>query len=82
VGFFFIFPDNGYMVMKSTAVKHEARGKGISNALTYLAGMRALEKGLTKILPSLVRAGIQSESYAKKAKLLWEHRYVLMRKTL
>jgi ribosomal protein S18 acetylase RimI-like enzyme len=78
VGYFFAFPDQGYMVMKSASVRPEARGQGLSNALSYLAAARALEMGINRFITALVRTGNQSESYAKKAELLWEHRYILL----
>lgn len=80
VGFFFCFEDKGYVVYKSVAVKPSARGMGLSNAVAHLAAVRGVERGLTKLITALVKSGAQSESYGKKARLLWEHDYALYEK--
>jgi len=82
VAFFFCFEDQGYVVYKSVAVAPSARGQGLSNAVAYLAAEAGLKRGLTKMITALVKIGAQSESYAKKVRLLWEHRYVLLTKAL
>lgn len=82
VGFFLIFEDQDYMVMKTVAVKPEARGKGLSNALVYSAALAAKQKGLDRCISALVKSGAQSESYAKKSKFLWKHEYALFQKDL
>lgn len=82
VGFFFAFQDRDYAVFKTIAMKYAARGKGVSNAMMYLSASRALERGLTKLITAMVKSGAQSESYGKKARLLWENRYVLLTKDL
>ncbi len=82
VGFFFCYEDQGHLVLKSTAVVPQARGKGISNAVAYLAAEKALKKGVNKYITALVKTGAQSESFAKKGSLLWEHEYTLFSKLL
>lgn len=82
VGFFYGFVDQGYLVLKTVAVRNEARGKGLSNALTYLQATAALAKGHSKMITALVKTGAQSESYKKKATPLWTHDYVLLKKEI
>ena len=82
VGFFLIFEDHGYMVLKSVAVKPEGRGKGLSNAMVYSAATAAKEKGLDLCISALVKSGAQSESYAKKGNFLWKHEYALYQRDL
>ena len=82
VGFFFTFQDGEYAVFKSVAVKPIARGRGVSNALMYLGAERALSRGLSKLITAMVKSGAQSESYGKKAELLWQNDYVLLKKHL
>ncbi|HRO66769.1 MAG TPA: GNAT family N-acetyltransferase, partial [Pseudobdellovibrionaceae bacterium] len=82
VGFFYGFEDQGYLVLKTVAVLNEARGQGLSNALTYLQAKAALNKGHSKLITALVKTGAQSESYKKKATALWTHDYVLLKKEL
>jgi hypothetical protein len=82
VGFFFCYQDNEYLVYKSVAVKHAGRGMGVSNALAYLAAQEGLKRGLSRLITALVKSGAQSESYGKKAALLWEHGYGLYKKAL
>lgn len=77
LAFFFYYEDHGYVVYKSVAVSPEARGQGLSNAVAYFAAEAGLKRGLTKMITALVKSGAQSESYAKKFSLLWEHRYAL-----
>lgn len=82
VGFFFAYQDRDYAVYKSVAMKPEARGKGVSNGMMYWSLMRSKERGLEKIITAMVKSGAQSESYAKKAQLLWENKYALFGKKL
>lgn len=82
VAFFFCFEDQGYVVYKSVAVDPVARGQGLSNAVAHLAAEVGLKRGLTKMITALVKIGAQSESYARKVRLLWEHKYVLLTKDL
>ncbi len=77
VGFFFCLIDQGYLVMKSAAVIAEARGVGLSNALSHLAAKAALARGIDRYITALVREGAQSDSYRKKGEKLWEHHYRL-----
>lgn len=81
-GFFFCFPDQGYLVMKTTTVSEASRGLGLSNALMHVNALNALKQGCDKFIPALVRAGAQSESYGKKSSALWKHEYALFRRSL
>lgn len=80
VGFFYGFADQGYLVLKTTAIHPDHRGQGLSNALTYLQTNVAIQNGLKGFITALVRKGAQSESYKKKAEALWTHDYVLLEK--
>lgn len=82
VGFFFIFEDQGYMVLKSVAVLPEARGKGLSNALIHSSSIEAQKRGLDRIIVALVKSGAQSESYEKKCAPMWRHEYALFQRDL
>jgi len=83
VAFFFAFPEpSGYLVFKSATVLESCRGKGISNALTYLVAKEGVAMGLENFISALVKTGNRSESYAKKGAHLWEHRYALYAKAL
>jgi GNAT superfamily N-acetyltransferase len=82
VAFLFAFPEPDYLVLKSATVLDAFRGKGLSTALTHLAAREGVSRGLENFISALVRTGNRSESYAKKAATLWEHRYSLYRKPL
>ena len=92
VGFFYAFtdqhfPSSGadaetYAVLKSTAVRKEARGQRMSNALAHLVVKSAAAGGAQFGIAALVRSGIQSESYARKGTPFWQHHYVLFEKCL
>lgn len=82
VGFFFVFAQDEYIVMKSTTVVPEHRGKGISNAVLYPAFKRAMEEGKKGYISALMIAGAQSESYSKHGDFLWSHEYHLYGKQL
>lgn len=92
VGFFYAFVDHGfsrgsaaaetYAVLKSTGVVGQARGRGLSNALAHLAVQAARDEGADYAIAALVRAGLQSESYAKKGELFWRRRYALFERRL
>ena len=89
VGFIFAFkdtpvarPDEHYVVVKTLSIAPEARGKGLSNALTYSAFYEGLSDGIDAGVAALVRSGIQSESYARKGKFLWSHQYGLFKQSL
>lgn len=91
-GFLFSFVDdwcepNGKarkaLVHKSVALAPQARGQGLSNALMHLSYVEAQnELQIDSVISALVRTGIQSQSYAKKGNLLWEHHYGLWSKDL
>ena len=70
------------LIIKTLAVIPEGRGRGLSNALTYLIVEDAVQNGISYAVAAMVRAGIQSESYAKKGGFLWQNRYGLFRAQL
>lgn len=86
VGFVFAFEDviehEKYLVIKTLAILPEARGMGISNALTHLVLKDGIANGATYGIAATVRAGIQSESYARKGSFYWKNEYALFKKTL
>ena len=92
VGFFYAFTDQCpspsgagreiYAVLKTTAVIRPARGQGLSNALAHLAVRSAVAMGADYAIAALVRAGVQSESYARKCEPFWQHCYTLFEKRL
>jgi GNAT superfamily N-acetyltransferase len=90
VGFLYAFIDHWrsggvtetLLVLKSVGIAPAARGRGLSNALVHLAICEALHLGVDYAVSALVRAGIQSESYARKGRLLWRHDYGLWQQRL
>jgi GNAT superfamily N-acetyltransferase len=85
VGFLYAFVDRWHgdghtetcLVLKSVGVVPAARGRGLSNALVYLAMTEGLRLGVDYAVSALVRAGIPSESYARRGRHLWRHEYGL-----
>ena len=71
-----------YAVLKTMAIHPEARGNGLSNALIYLSVRDCTQAGISQAIAAMIRAGIQSESYARKGSFLWRHEYYLFEKTL
>ncbi len=82
VGLFFAFPDQGYLVFKTICIHPEYQGRGLSTALSALSAIRGVEAGIGHFVTGLVKDGNRSESYTKKSKALWQHRYVLYRKAI
>lgn len=85
VGFLYAFIDHWHgaggaetcLVLKSVGVVPAARGRGLSNALVHLAITEGLRRGVDYAVSALVRAGIHSESYARRGRFLWQHEYGL-----
>lgn len=82
LGFYYIFYDRGYAVLKTAAVLSSQRGKGVANALCHVLVKKAHEDGYDKFITALVHQGNVSEAYNKRGDHLWTHRYTLMRKQL
>jgi GNAT superfamily N-acetyltransferase len=82
IGYFFLFPYEDYLVLKTAAILPEYRGLGLSNAMVHLAARSAVKNGIHKTLSALVRTGIQSESYGRKQNFLWRHEFALFGKAL
>ena len=70
------------IVVKTIAIKPNQRGKGLSNALMYLAISKGRELGAHYAISATVHSGIQSESYARKGEVLWFHEYALWQKNV
>ncbi|MFK7823303.1 MAG: GNAT family N-acetyltransferase [Oligoflexales bacterium] len=77
-GFGFSFIDGDSFVLKTLATMPQQRGHGISNALAYLAGTTAYDRGFNNYITAIIHAGAQSESYGKKGNIIWEHNYDLL----
>lgn len=77
VGFFFVLEQDEYIVMKSTTVLPQHRGKGISNAILHPSFKRAIEEGKKGYISALMIDGAQSNSYSKHGSFLWSHQYAL-----
>ncbi|MDH4063326.1 MAG: GNAT family N-acetyltransferase [Acidobacteriota bacterium] len=85
VGFLYAFIDRWHggrrpetcLVLKSVGIVPAARGQGLSNALVHLAITEGLRRGVDYAISALVRAGIHSESYARRGRFLWQHAYGL-----
>lgn len=77
VGYLFNFVDQGHFIMKSFAVVPEETGKGLSNACLHACLKKAHSLGIDKTVSALVIEGNRSESYGKKQKQIWQHRYCL-----
>ena len=91
VGYCFAFEDvahpvdkepERYAVLKTMAIHPDARGSGLSNALIYLSVRDCTRAGISRAIAAMIRAGIQSESYARKGSFLWRHEYFLFEKKL
>jgi hypothetical protein len=82
IGFFLVFAQGEYIVMKSTTVLPEHRGKGLSNAVLHQAFSRAVQEGKKGYISALMIAGAQSESYSKHGEFLWSHEYHLLERKL
>lgn len=77
IGYLFNFVDQGHFIMKSFAVVPEETGKGLSNACLHACLKKAHSMGIDKTVSALVIEGNRSESYGKKQKQIWQHRYCL-----
>lgn len=77
VGYLFNFIDQEHFIMKSFAVVPEETGKGLSNACLHACLKKAHTLGVDKTVSALVIEGNRSESYGKKQKQIWQHRYCL-----
>ncbi|MBU6155141.1 MAG: GNAT family N-acetyltransferase, partial [Bdellovibrionales bacterium] len=77
VGYFFLFPDQGYLVWKTLAVLPEYQKSGLAGFGIHHALKLALGQGITKVVAALIRKGAPSESLISRAEPLriWEHRY-------
>lgn len=82
VGYFFCFLDQNYLVLKSVGLLPEARGHGLSHALTYHAFNKAKQQGIEQFVTALVKEGAASESkieamYHQLCQFQFSHEYEL-----
>ncbi|MBT3236095.1 MAG: hypothetical protein HN353_09105 [Bdellovibrionales bacterium] len=82
VGFFLVFAQGQYIVMKSTTVLANHRGKGLSNAALHQAFTKAVTESKKGYISALMIAGAQSESYSQHGDFLWSHDYHLLEREL
>lgn len=84
VGFVFVFLDRGDVVIKTIAVKPEARGRHVSTALIHAVLQAAAARGCKSIVSALVRQGNTSEFLSQRHMhedvSTWRREYVLLRK--
>jgi GNAT superfamily N-acetyltransferase len=84
IGYFFLFPESGYLVWKTLAILPVYQGAGLAafgihHALTLASG-----HGIERVVSALIRNGAASEHLLKRGEeyQIWEHRYGVFRKTL
>ena len=86
VGFVLVFLDRGDVVIKTIAVKPEARGRHVSTALIHAVLQAAAARGCKTIVSALVRQGNTSEflslRHMHEDVSTWRREYVLLRKRI
>jgi GNAT superfamily N-acetyltransferase len=84
IGYFFLFPDQEYLVWKTIAILPEYQKAGLAGFGIHHALEIAHQKGISKVIAALIRRGAPSEALLTKAEslLIWEHRYGLFRKKI
>lgn len=83
-GFVFVFMDDKDVVIKTIAVRPEARGRHVSTALIHAVLTAAAERGYETIVSALVREGNTSEFLSRRHMhedvTTWRRDYVLLRR--
>jgi GNAT superfamily N-acetyltransferase len=84
IGYFFLFPESGYLVWKTLAILPEYQGVGLAAFGIHHALTLASRNGITRVVSALIRNGAQSEHLLKRGEAfqIWEHRYGVFRKDL
>lgn len=84
IGYFFLFPESGYLVWKTLAILPEYQGTGLAAFGIHHALTLASAHGIERVVSALIRNGAQSEHLLKRGEAfqIWEHRYGVFRKTL
>ncbi len=84
IGYFFLFPENGYLVWKTIAILPEYQKAGLAGFGIHHSLLLAEKHGIEKVLTALIRKGAPSEVLLKRAEsfLMWEHRYAVLGKTI
>jgi GNAT superfamily N-acetyltransferase len=84
IGYFFLFPESGYLVWKTLAILPEYQGAGLAAFGIHHALTLAARNGIRKVVSALIRNGAQSEHLLKRGEAfqIWEHRYGVFKKNL
>jgi GNAT superfamily N-acetyltransferase len=84
IGYFFLFPENGYLVWKTIAILPKYQKAGLAGFGIHHALLLCEKHGIRKVIAALIRKGAPSEVLLKRAEsfLLWEHRYAVLEKLL
>ena len=86
VGFVFVFIDRGDVVIKTIAVRPDARSRHVSTALIHAVLQAAAARGCKSIVSALVRQGNTSEFLSQRHMhddvSTWRREYVLLRKRI
>jgi hypothetical protein len=84
VGYYFLFPENGYLIWKTIAILPEYQKAGLASFGIHHSLLLAEKHGIQKVVAALIRQGAPSEILLKRAEsfLMWEHRYAIFEKTI
>jgi GNAT superfamily N-acetyltransferase len=83
IGYFFLFPENGYLIWKTLAILPEYQGAGLASFGIHHALTLAEKHQIGKVVSALIRKGAGSEVLLKRGAehLIWEHRYAVFSKS-
>jgi len=84
IGYFFLFPESGYLVWKTLAILPEYQGAGLAAFGIHHALTLASRHGINRVVSALIRNGAQSEHLLRRGEAfqIWEHRYGVFKRTL
>ena len=84
VGYYFLFPENGYLIWKTIAILPEYQKAGLAGFGIHHSLMLAEKHGVEKVVAALIRKGAPSEVLLKRGETfqIWEHRYAVFEKIL
>ena len=83
IGYYFLFPENGYLVWKTIAILPEYQKAGLAGFGIHHSLLLAEKHGIKKVVAALIRNGAPSEVLLKRGEQfqIWEHRYAVYGKT-